>query len=74
MTPPPEPIQAVYVLREDGDWDFVAAFATDLLGPELTADSIADLRSSLEDAGEASKVVTFRSLDLVVDILTRPHP
>lgn len=54
-------IRAVYKQREDGDYDFVAAFETEQL-PELPSDWPAEIIDWLKGEGEVG--ITIQNIEL----------
>ena len=70
LVPPPvkPPVRAVYRLREDGDYDFVAAFAND---ENLWDGDVAETYAeNLRSEGEEVIVKNFDDLAHLVDVLT----
>ena len=61
-------IKGIYTLREDGDWDFYAAFNDDSALTDFSPLVIKGL-----EQGETVKVVEFDDLSHVVDVLTIPR-
>jgi asparagine synthetase B (glutamine-hydrolysing) len=72
LVPPPvkPPVRAVYRLRENGDYDFVAAFAND---DDLWDGDVAETYAeNLRSEGEEILVKNFDDLAHLVDVLI-PH-
>jgi len=63
-----EPIRAVYRLREDGDYEFMAAFAND--GEIWDGDVAETYAENLRFEGEEVLVKNFDDLKHLVDVLT----
>ena len=66
-------IKAIYVLREDGDYDFAMAFDIDkldiILGNE-SADSVIDeYVTAFENEGEEVWIIKFGGTSEIVDVL-----
>ena len=66
-------IKAIYVAREDGDYDFVMAVdeeKLEMISCNYTADAIlADYATGLEEEGEVVKFAEFGGASEVVDVL-----
>jgi len=59
-------ITALFIAREDGDFDFAAAFAT----IDETPSWIQELKQFFEDDGEEILVRQFGSVSEIPDVLT----
>jgi hypothetical protein len=64
------PIKAIYREREDGDYDFVAAFAA-IDEDESCADTYAE---NLRSEGESVIIKDFHDLSMLVDVLQTSKP
>lgn len=65
--------RAVYKIREDGDYDFVAAFAVDSL-PDAPSDWPKEIADWLESQGEQALIVDRLDLNKLPDVLSRNKP
>lgn len=63
------PIIAVYIAREDGDWDFVAAFDSGPVGSQIANAWASDVKEYLEYEGEEVRIQSFGTAGHLVDVL-----
>ena len=64
--------RAVYKLREDGDYDFVAAFDTEQL-PDAPSDWPQEIYDWLNREGEDALIVEGMELNKLPDVWTNPN-
>ena len=68
-------MKAIYVLREDGDWDFLAAFDLEKVETLVRCDAdeyFRDLIMALKEEGEEVRVHAEDSISDFPDVLTPP--